>query len=147
MRHAVRENSVSLTGDGRSVLREDGQWQQRMSRAEAAKRIGASQKTIRTLESSALEKLRRSPKARSLLLEIREAGPEACRALLNSSEAEGDGVERLINYQLAVGEWWELADWASSGGCPEESGAIRAEIARFQGLLKEVIAKLKTEKL
>lgn len=101
---------------------------------EVAQRLKVTTDNVVKIERRALAKLREHPELRELFRKWMEDGGHAPVNGLRRLMRRPD--ERLLEWQMGVSEFWEAHDKLQGLGRRKEALQCRAEIRRFQNLLK-----------
>ena len=109
----------------------------KMSQAEVARRLRVTLHTERFLERQAILKIRNNPQLKDLFDTWLEEGAP-------SEAPDGrDAGEQLLDYQMAVLDWWAAHDkLVSRRKTKPEARATLKEIDRFQHQIVETLKKL-----
>lgn len=93
--------------------------------------LGISRDMVYEDERRALAKLRKHPELLELLARVREEG----------IPVQEDGGAQLLEYQLALLEWWRLHDELLTRQAVAEAAECRVEIERFQSALSNFLKR------
>ncbi len=91
--------------------------------------LGVSQAVLRKMEQRVLAKIRKHPDLRKLWLQCREEG-------IPPQEDWGD---RILDYQLELGEFYAVRETLSGHGCAAEALECEREIRKCQSLLARAL--------
>ena len=96
---------------------------------EVGRALGLTQESVFDGERSALAKLRQHPELLELLLKVREEG----------IPCQEDTPNQLLDYQLALQEWWRVHDELLTHELTAEALECRDLIEKFQTRLSEFL--------
>lgn len=119
-RSEKEESSVSLNADGIA----------KMGQKEVGKLMGITRQGVAHLERTAFVKVRKHPEAHHLWEVWKEEGCPTVEA------ADSDAGRQLLEWNMALSEWWGIYDEMFDKGCTSEAGECLDEIAKFFKLLK-----------